>query len=134
MGVEYWIVDHEKEVKVYLGKIGRKNIFEDYVQQVKDLQEVLYSDVVDIKNKIWEDYYDLNDTEVKNITIEQLSFLLYCKQIIEAIPNMDRGLFPFLYFINEIEQKNNDWDYVSDHQEPGIDEYGDYTELNSPYN
>lgn len=132
MGVEYWIVDHDKEIKVYLGKIGHKQIFKNYVRQVKELKELLNNDIPDIKDTIWNDHYDLNDTKIQDITIEQLSFLLHCKRTVEAIPFPDRGLFAFTYFIEEIEQNNHDWDYVSDTNNT-IKEYDDYTELNSPF-
>jgi hypothetical protein len=134
MGTKYWLVDKDDQIKFYLGKLGDEQLFKSHVEQIERLIDKLNNDIPDIQNEIWDDHHELDNTVVSGLTVSQLSFLLRCKNTIEEIPFPDRGLLPFVYFVEEIDRYDKEWDYYSEYDDDKVTQYEDYTELSNPYN
>ena len=134
MGVEYWLVDKDEEIKFYLGKIGSKDLFLSYVEDMRQIKNKLNSEeFYDIREKTYNREFEFGDTKLKDTTINHLLFFIKCMNFIEDIPIFDRVWGPILYFIEVIEYQNHEWDFVSDHEPERLEKYEDFKELYNPY-
>ena len=136
MGTEYWLVDKNREIKFYLGKLGGEQIFMNYVKTAEEIMDFFKEDLPEIKSKIYsEEGHNLKTTKLQDLTVGQLSFLLDCKKKLEKLPMMDRNLLPFIYFVKEIEggARPHYWDYYGDLDREKVEKYEDYLEIGNPH-
>jgi len=88
MGYHIYLVDHKKKVLVDCGNVP-ESVFEEDYKIFKNVLEVFHEGIIE--------FPELESVKVKNLTLRDLSCLVKCAEILQALSNISSRWLALAY-------------------------------------